>query len=56
MIEDTNPKSSVLRVSNGCDAAVFAADGFSPAVEETDVAVLGPGRHHALQRELSEFI
>ena len=44
MIKDANPKPSVLLVSNGSDAAVFAANGVGRAVEETNIAVLGPGQ------------
>ena len=47
MIEDANPKPAVLRFSDGCDAAIFAANGLGRAVQEADIAVLGPGGHHA---------
>jgi hypothetical protein len=56
VIEDADPKSSILLVSNGSDAAVFAAYGLGRAVEETDIAVLSPGGNHAFQREFREFV
>jgi hypothetical protein len=56
MIEGPNPKPSVLRVSNRRNPAVFAANGLGAAVEKTDIAVFGPGSHHAFQRELGKFI
>ena len=56
MIKDAYPKPSVLRVSNGRDAAIFAANGLGPTVEETDIAVLGPGGLDAFQCEFGEFV
>ena len=56
MIEDADPKPAVLCFSNGRDPAVFTANGLGRAVEETDIAVLSPGSHHAFQRKFGEFI
>ena len=56
VIEDADPKPSVLHVLNGRDAAVFAANGLGRTVEEADIAILGPGGHHAFQREFGEFV
>ena len=56
VIEDADPKPAVLRFSNGRDAAVFAANGLGRAVEEADIAVLGPGSHNAFQRQFGEFV
>jgi hypothetical protein len=56
VIENADPKPSILLVSNGRDAAVFAANGLGRAVEKTDIPVLGPGRHQAFQGEFGELI
>src|SRR5215510_776903 len=56
MIEDANPEPAVLRLSNGSNAAIFTSNGLGRAVEQTDIAILGPGGHHAFQREFGEFV
>ncbi len=56
VIEDANPKPAVLRFPNGRDASVLAANGLRRAVEKADITVLGPGGHHAFQREFGKFV
>src|SRR5881396_690588 len=56
VIENADPKPSVLRVAYGSDAAIFATNGLARAVEEPDIAVLSPGSNNAFQREFGKFV